>query len=175
MIKNNNPGNIRYYPEYQWLGQTGQDYRGFSIFSAMVYGVRAMIKIIWNDVRAGRDTISQIIYEYAPPNENDTEKYIRDVTSWTGYNRNTRININDFNQVKNLVKAMIRKETGVRDFSDSYIQAGYQSWFPSSGTGGSAPSPGSPGSPGNHFSGSLFIPLAIVGLSLYLIPKIVKK
>lgn len=111
MIQNNNPGNIRYNPANNWVGQIGQDYRGFCIFDSLVHGIRAMMKIILNDLNEGDNTIEKLIYEYAPPSENNTELYISQVCSWSNISRDQILSWNNSSQICALISAMIRKET----------------------------------------------------------------
>jgi len=110
MIQNNNPGNVRYSIYNNWQGQTGSDYRGFCIFSSMYYGVRAMVVIIVNDIRAGKNTITKIITEYAPPHENNTQGYINFVAARSGVGKNDPIC--SVNQLTAVVEAMIYFENG---------------------------------------------------------------
>lgn len=73
---NNNPLNIRYNPQNQWRGQTGQD-KGFCVFKNKAYGFRAGFIILGNYIKNGINTIEQIVSRWAPPSENNTENYIR--------------------------------------------------------------------------------------------------
>lgn len=75
-IRNNNPLNIRYSPMNKWLGQTGCN-RGFCTFEKMEYGWRAAFVLLRNYIRRGLCTPRQIISNWAPACENDTEAYIK--------------------------------------------------------------------------------------------------
>ena len=97
-------------PSNNWQGQTGCSSSGFCIFSTMYYGVRAMMKIIINDILAGTNTIHGIISQYAPPNENDTFSYIQNVSNWSGVGIYEVIDEPD--QLFQVMAAMIRMETG---------------------------------------------------------------
>lgn len=108
-IINNNPGNIRCVPSNNWQGQTGCSPSGFCIFSSMYYGLRAMMKIIINDILAGTNTIHGIISQYAPPNENNTTAYIQNVSNWSGVGIYEVIDEPD--QLYAVMAAMIRMET----------------------------------------------------------------
>lgn len=105
-----NPGNVRYFAANDWLGQVGE-YRGFAVFSAYEYGIRAMAIIISADIRAGK-TLRQIIGEYAPPSENDTGHYLRTVSARSGLSPD---HVPPMSELKGLLRAMIYMETG-RDF-----------------------------------------------------------
>lgn len=74
MIAENNFFNIR--KGSKWIGSHGST-RGFVDFDSPAYCVRAAWIIICQTYRRrGILTISQIIKNFAPPKENDTDKYI---------------------------------------------------------------------------------------------------
>jgi len=106
-FKNNNPGNIRYNPKIK--GVIGRSPGGFSVFSSWYHGLYAMKSLLTRSyLQKGFDTISKIIYRYAPPSENDTEKYIRNLVSWTNIPRDRKITTADLNV---LIPAIVRQET----------------------------------------------------------------
>lgn len=125
MIQGNNPGNIRCSSANNWQGQTGCA-GGFVVFSSLFYGFRAMFKILLNDINAGKDTIEQLIYEYAPPVENNTEQYITNVCAWSGIPRTASLR-NWPGAIMALAAAMTRMETGTTidsaDLYDAYMAA----------------------------------------------------
>lgn len=126
MIVNNNPGNIRCVPSNNWQGQTGCSASGFCIFFSMYYGVRAMMKIIINDIMAGTNTIHGIISQYAPPNENNTAGYIQNVSNWSGVGIYEVID--EPEQLYAVMAAMIRMETGSAVDSDLFPVVYDQLW-----------------------------------------------
>lgn len=73
MIRRNNPFNIRYSAKNNWQGQVGEN-NGFAVFTSLDMGIRAACKLILNYPRPL--TIESIITRWAPPTENDTERYI---------------------------------------------------------------------------------------------------
>lgn len=77
-IRNNNPGNIRHGANWLGLNTNGQDIdSSFCVFTAPVYGIRALAKVLINYKRIhGLNTVRQIVSRYAPPNENQTTAYI---------------------------------------------------------------------------------------------------
>ena len=83
-IANNNPGNLEFH------GQPNAIRNGrWAKFSTPEIGFRALMK----DVQAKQSrglTIKELIYAYAPPNENDTEKYIADINRLTNSKRNDK-------------------------------------------------------------------------------------
>lgn len=84
-IRNNNPGNIDWSAGTTWVGQVHPQPLGqrFCIFLAPVYGIRALLKLLQNyQKEEGLQTIRQFISRWAPPSENDTEKYIKDVLDY---------------------------------------------------------------------------------------------
>ena len=109
-FRNNNPGNIRYNPKIK--GVTGRSPGGFSIFRTYWHGLFALKSLLTRSyLGKGYNTISKIIYKYAPPVENDTEKYIRNLVTWTGWNRDRILTPQDLNI---LIPAIVRQETSKR-------------------------------------------------------------
>ncbi len=125
-IRNNNPGNIKEspYDKTVWLGERAtNDDPIFEEFDSAVYGIRALTKIIKN-YRAlySLSTIEQIISRYAPGSENDTENYIKFVSSCMSKPRNQPLNFTV--DLVPLVKAIIRFENGIQPYSDTTIKTG---------------------------------------------------
>lgn len=76
MIGKNNPFNIRYQKQNHWKGQMGRT-GAFVNFSCRQYGIRAAAYLLtWSYRRIGIDTIDGIINRFAPPVENETQRYI---------------------------------------------------------------------------------------------------
>ena len=76
MIAKNNIFNIR-AGQAQWLGMTGSK-KGFVEFDTQEHGIRAWLVLMRNYRRRyGCRTIRQIVTRFAPPTENQTERYIR--------------------------------------------------------------------------------------------------
>lgn len=112
-LRNNNPGNLRITKE-KWQGKVPVEKntdKAFEQFFELRYGIRAMIKLIINDILAGKDTIEKLIKEYAPPNENDTAKYIRDVARAAKVPATQPIKASK-DIIGRIVRAMINKENG---------------------------------------------------------------
>lgn len=74
----NNPLNVRWSEKNKWLGQIGR-YKGFCKFSNEFWGIRAAAVILINYMKRGKYTIRDMITTYAPPNENNTEAYVKQV------------------------------------------------------------------------------------------------
>lgn len=103
--KNNNPGNIR--------GSSGLG--GFSGYSSEQEGWDAMSNQLmryFNGQTTGRKlrTVKDIISTWAPPSENDTGSYIKQVSDYMGVGANDQINLSDPNVMAKLRTAMARHE-----------------------------------------------------------------
>ena len=87
-IRNNNPLNIRRSND-RWKGaRMEQTDKSFVQFESMAYGYRAAWKVLenyWKHFRKERlpFTVQNIIQRWAPPNENDTDNYVRTVLKLT--------------------------------------------------------------------------------------------
>ena len=81
-IANCNPGNIRQSPT-RWLGMCpDQKDPDFIQFTAPVFGIRALMRVVLNYYRLhGLKTIGAIIDRWAPPAENNTAAYISDIAA----------------------------------------------------------------------------------------------
>ncbi|QIN63118.1 hypothetical protein SBC1_31420 [Caballeronia sp. SBC1] len=104
--KKNNPGNLR-----------PANGKGFASFDSVDAGVSAMDRQL--EIYAGRDhlnTLNGIISKYAPPSENNTGAYIRDVSARTGFKADDKLNMSDPRVRAALESAMIQHES--HDFRD---------------------------------------------------------
>ena len=114
-LRNNNPGNIRKNSE-RWMHEIipSQD-SAFKQFDSMEWGVRALFHLL-NNFRLlyGLDTIEKMIGRYAPPNENNTEAYIKSVSEWSNVSRSSSLTTTNRDVMVPIVEAMIRVETGIR-------------------------------------------------------------
>ena len=111
-IRLNNPLNIRYSANNDWVGQVGSD-AGFSEFDNIGSGFRAADKLLGNykDLY-GVSTLAGAVNKWAPPNENDTATYIKQVAQWSGISPDENIDLADPRIRRALLSAMTRKETG---------------------------------------------------------------
>lgn len=110
----NNPLNIRYNPANKWVGQVGE-YRGFCVFSNVAYGFRAAYKIVCSYIRQDVRSIEDIISRWAPPCENDTERYINFVADDVIIDRDkklTNCSIHDYWTIIMILRAMAKIECG---------------------------------------------------------------
>lgn len=125
-IRNNNPGNIRWGDEWKGLVPEAQRTdKSFCQFKAPEFGIRAMIIILRNyQSKYGLKTITGIIKRWAPPNENDTQAYIRSVSQATGTDADKPIDLNDSRKLFPLLQAIIKHENGTQPYEyDVFIRA----------------------------------------------------
>jgi len=125
-IRNNNPGNIRWGDEWRGLVPEGQRTdKSFCQFKAPEFGIRAMIIILRNyQSKYGLKTITGIIKRWAPPNENDTQAYIRSVAQATGTDADKPIDLTDSRKLFPLLQAIIKHENGTQPYEyDVFIRA----------------------------------------------------
>lgn len=123
-IRNNNPLNIRI--GNTWLGERANPTDpAFEEFVAMEYGVRAAFIILRRYIkRYHKDTITSIVSTWAPANENNTQRYIDQVSDQMGIDPLLPIKYEDEENMCNLVAAMAKVECG-RPIDISIIHKGY--------------------------------------------------
>lgn len=111
---NRNPLNIRYSPSNQWKGQVSQN-KGFCVFKSNSYGIRAGYIILTNYIKNGVNTIRDIVSRWAPPSENDTQRYINFVCEETILSPDmvlTDKSIDDYWTKIMILQAMVVMESG---------------------------------------------------------------
>ena len=122
-IRNNNPLNIRHNADV-FQGEVKGSDKSFKTFSSMPYGYRAAFVTLATYNSRGWNTIEKIISRWAPPNENDTAKYIANVERWSGVSRSKELTLTDGAYYVMLVSAMSFMENGINaDISD--VMAGF--------------------------------------------------
>jgi len=115
-IRNCNPGNLRPLGSGTWMGQKGQDSKGFLTFRNASFGIRALgIDLVVAMVRDGFNTVETLIAHYAPPEFNDTASYVEYVCGVL----NTRSDypIGPAVDLFGLVLAIIHYENGNQPYS----------------------------------------------------------
>lgn len=113
-MRNNNPGNIR-ISNAGWLGKIDDSQRkdrSFEQFKKYWYGVRALVVLLNNYYfKHNLQTIEKIINRFAPPVENETTSYAKEVCRGTGFKARDQFIWNRQN-VALLVREICRHENG---------------------------------------------------------------
>lgn len=121
-LRNNNPGNIR-HSSTVWQGQaTQQNDASFVTFVSPEYGIRALAKVLQTYFSNGYDTVEEIISRWAPPTENDTGAYIRNVANALGVSSTAPLSPST--AISGLVSAIIRQENGIQPYSSALLNKG---------------------------------------------------
>ena len=123
-IRNCNPLNIRI--GNTWMGERNDpDDDEFEQFVAMEYGIRAAFLILRRYIkRYHLDTIQKIISRWAPSSENNTQAYVKAVSSSMNLDPNEPIKYDDKKTMCALVAAMAKVECG-QSVADDKIGRGY--------------------------------------------------
>ena len=117
--RNNNPGNIRYSQFSRRAGAIGQA-GGFAVFPDEQTGMRAICALLKSDGYRNL-TISQAIFKYAPPHENNTENYKATLRRLTGLQITTKLRDLTDEQISR-VAAAIKIIEGWRIGKETQIQ-----------------------------------------------------
>lgn len=119
-IRNNNPLNLEYLPGQDASASDGR----FGIYPSMEAGVSAAANQlkIYRD-KYGLNTVRDIVNRWAPPGENNSGAYSRDVARSMGVDPNAQLNLNDPQIMGALIRAMARVENG-RDIDPNTVQRG---------------------------------------------------
>ncbi len=113
-IRLNNPGGIEHVAHEHWEGMTRlQNNKKLVRFSTPHYGLRATMKtLVTYEELHGFHTITSIITRWAPPSENNTAAYIKDVSERTGIPPNILFDITDKAILISVTKAIVHHENG---------------------------------------------------------------
>lgn len=124
-IRNNNPLNIRI--GNVWLGEVREpNDPDFEQFISMYYGVRAGFVLMRRYIKHyKRTTIPAIISAWAPATENNTQRYIDNVSQLSGIPIDAQLDFNDEERMLALVDAMIVQECG-RHVDREILRKGYR-------------------------------------------------
>ena len=122
-LRNNNPLNIRHNAEH-FQGEIKGTDRSFKTFSSLPYGYRAAFVVLGTYLSQGLNTIEKIVTKWAPPVENDTESYIKNVVKWSGISRAKELTVLDGADYILIVAAMSFVENG-QNADISAVQAGF--------------------------------------------------
>ena len=119
-IKRNNPGNLRPSPE-PWEGQCGVE-GGFCVFKEPVWGLRALaMQLIIYQQKHGCETIAALVHRWAPPNENNTAAYTRDVSQRMQVSPDARVDLLNFFVCANAIRAFVWHENGTQPYPPDVI------------------------------------------------------
>lgn len=123
-LRNCNPLNIRRVAGTSWKGQrVTQTDNAFVQFETIEWGLRAAFVLLRTySIKYHANCIQDIIQRWAPPTENNTERYIKNVCFWTGFGGLQRLTEKDWPQ---LVRAMARQECGAL-LDEEIIQRGFE-------------------------------------------------
>ena len=123
-VRLNNPGNI------EWRGQTSmgaykrEDHTGrYAGFRTQAQGLSAIGKQL--EIYHRRDnlnTIRELASKYAPAVENDTARYIKNVSAWTGIGPDDKIDFDDQATLAKMIKAIVRQENGATPYTETQYQ-----------------------------------------------------
>ena len=139
--RNNNPLNIRHAAD-QWQGACEEQAdKSFVQFKTMAYGYRAAWKVLesyWKYFHRTKQAynVTNIISRWAPPNENDTQTYIRTVLRLTGLGGKENLPQPsrgvDVPKLEKLVAAMTTMECGIpyQEVDVEAIREGFDLAFP---------------------------------------------
>ena len=153
-VRNNNPGNLRYYSRYAGPGGVlegaipGPE-GSFAQFPTPEMGMLAMQKQLQLDTQSRGMTLDQFISKYAPPGDNnDTGAYVANMSRSLGIGPNDRI---PPHLIPQLQAAMIRQEGGP---AASNYYSGVQPGAGGSSFGFGPPSLMTVGMPGQYGGGT---------------------
>ena len=126
-IRNCNPTNIRRSKD-NWLGLAfNQTDDTFFQFRDATFGIRAAVIILlgYQD-KHHCHTIRDIIDRWAPPNENDTDSYVKAVSLAAGVGEDAPVDVHRYTVMMPLVKAIIWHENGQNPYSQDIIDKGLE-------------------------------------------------
>ncbi|WP_137935539.1 BPSL0067 family protein [Mesorhizobium comanense] len=107
--RNNNPGNIEYGPFARSAGAIGSDGR-FAVFPDYGTGRAAKSRLLFEGKKYREATISSAMEIYAPRTENDTDKYIKTITSALDVDEDTPLSSLTKQQRSKMMDTMQRVE-----------------------------------------------------------------
>jgi len=120
-LRNNNPMNIRYNPNNDWVGQIGEDEGGFSIFDSTEDGMRAgdiLLNTYGRD--HGIDTLSGLTERFAPASDdNDPVSYANYLSDAMGIEVDETIDLSNPAIRQQLTPLIARLESPIPDQPDT--------------------------------------------------------
>ena len=123
-IRNHNPGNIDRTTE-RWQGMASDQSRDprFVVFTDPKWGLRALAKVLLSYQRKyNLRTPAAIIGRWAPPVENDTGAYARQVAKALGVQPGDRIDLQDARTLERILPAIVAHENGQQPYPEALIR-----------------------------------------------------
>lgn len=122
-IRNFNPGNIdRTAERWQGMAADQSSDKRFVVFTASVWGLRALAKVLLSYQRKyGLRTPAAIIGRWAPPVENDTGGYARQVAKVLGVGVDEQIDLTKAATLERILPAIVQHENGQQPYPASLI------------------------------------------------------
>lgn len=119
--RNNNPGNLNYIEVHPWQGQIGMErvpdgesyVPRFGRYDCAENGIRAVAKqLLAYQQHHNCRTVRDFVQRWAPPQENETAAYIKDVCRDTGFAQDETIDLTNASNLAALTRAIIKHENG---------------------------------------------------------------
>jgi hypothetical protein len=112
-VRNNNPGNLRHSKD-AWAGLADvQSDPDFCVFQNAVWGFRALAITLHSKFARGLNTVQQILAEYAPPPDNDTDAYVGAVCDGMGVGPDLLLDlVKNAGQLRSFCRAIAVHEAG---------------------------------------------------------------
>ena len=87
-VVRNNPGDLRYAHQRNATSPDGttegmQNPEPIAVFSSLEAGIAALYRDVLAKIATGA-SLKEVIYVFAPPNENNSATYLANVAAWTG-------------------------------------------------------------------------------------------
>jgi hypothetical protein len=129
--RSNNPMNLRDFGiGWQGLDDPPHDAQGYCRFHSAAMGIRAGARDLHTIWAAGRQTVAAIIGHYAPPSENDTAAYIRDVAAKLAVAPDDSVDLGDAARLQAFVTAIICHENGRCIYDAEFVAAAVKEALP---------------------------------------------
>lgn len=106
--RNNNPGNMGKKGFSDSHGAISDD-GTFAIFPSLEVGNKAQFSLLKSPAYQ-KSSLKDALYKYAPPNENNTEAYLKFIEDKTGVDRDAQMNSLSDKQISDIQNAMVSYE-----------------------------------------------------------------
>lgn len=123
--RNNNPGNLEFRGQRGAVPEQGPG--RFAAFKTMGEGVAALYRQLIRYFQRGKDTIAEIVNTYAPSSDgNNVQAYISHLSKATGKGANEKLNPNDIETMRSLMRGIVDHESGKDAVSNADLIKGLQ-------------------------------------------------